>query len=309
MITILMAAYRGSPYLAAQLESLLAQTVQDFTVWINDDGSDDNTVEIARDYALRYPGRFRVTSSAEPSGSAKRNFMSMMTQARDDYLMLCDQDDVWLPDKVEISLAAMRAAETRFGQETPLVVHTDLKVVDADLNVRYPSYFSMMNANPDRTALRDEVVQNTLTGCTAMYNRALAQRLAAVPDDFVMHDWWIMLVAAAFGRIVPLRQATMLYRQHGDNVVGAAQAVRTPGFVLEKILHGGGVREALYGSCRQAGAFEKTYGDALDPQQRELLQAYAHIPNMSKPARVRAIFRLKTWKNGFARRTAQLIYI
>lgn len=101
--------------------------------------------------------------------------------------------------KIERTLFAMEKAEEQAGKETPVLVHTDLTVVDEDLRVLASSYRHTVNGNWQRTALHWELAQNTVTGCTAMYNRALGDLLQDEPSFFVMHDWWLALTASAFG--------------------------------------------------------------------------------------------------------------
>lgn len=95
--------------------------------------------------------------------------------------------------KIERTLFAMEKAEEQTGKETPVLVHTDLTVVDEDLRVLASSYRHTVNGNWQRTALHWELAQNTVTGCTAMYNRALGDLLQDEPSFFVMHDWWLAL--------------------------------------------------------------------------------------------------------------------
>lgn len=170
MVSILLASYNGAPYIAAQIDSILRQTFRDFMLYIRDDCSNDGTWEIVQAYAAKEPDRIVALQNEENSGSAKHNFFKMMQEHQDNYVMLCDQDDVWHPDKIEKTLSAMRKAEARDGEKTPLLVHTDLAVVNDQLEVMDPSYRHAVNGNWQRTDLHYELAQNTVTGCTAMYN-------------------------------------------------------------------------------------------------------------------------------------------
>ena len=115
MISILLATYNGERYIAGQIESVLAQTYQDFKLYICDDKSTDGTYSIITEYAARYPGKIIATQNEVNSGGAKFNFLNMMVEFNDDYIMLCDQDDVWLPNKVEVSLKKITEMESEFG--------------------------------------------------------------------------------------------------------------------------------------------------------------------------------------------------
>ena len=307
MISILLAAYNGEQYIKAQIESILHQTVQDFVLYVNDDCSEDRTWEILKGYARQYPGKIVVTRSLKNSGSSKANFLGMMLEHRDDYLMLCDQDDVWFPEKIEKTLRKMRKLEKKFGTETPLLAYTDLKVTDKDLNVLAESMMQRVAADFTRTSLRSELAQNTLTGCTAMYNRALAEKLTKLPDFTVMHDWWLMLIAVSFGHAGYLPEATIFYRQHGDNSIGTRN-MRSAGFLARFMLKADVIRKALYETYAQAESLYRIFGNQMEKEKAALVKAYAEMQTQNKPGRILTLFRLGTWKQGLVRRLGQMIY-
>jgi glycosyltransferase involved in cell wall biosynthesis len=308
MISILLASYNGEKYLAQQIDSLLAQTQSMFTLHIRDDGSTDGTWEIIRRYRDVYPGKIIAERAERNSGSAKHPFMHLMTRVRDDYIFLCDQDDVWLPDKIEKTLGKLKDMEKRFGTRTPLLVHTDLIVVDEHLKRIAPSFQTMTHTDFRRRELRNLLVQNSITGCSAAYNRALAEYITAEPPGIVMHDWWIALVAAAFGNIDHLGEAAILYRQHAGNEIGA-KSIRTLRYKLYKLTHGNEIRRALEGTYRQAAAFLRMYGSRLAPPQSRLLREYSEIPNLKKWRRIQTLYRLRTLKYGAAREIAHLLFV
>ncbi len=307
MIFILLASYNGADYIAQQLDSILAQTCQDFMLYIGDDLSDDGTWEIVQSYAKRYPSHITACQNRAHSGGAKRNFFGMMQKYRDEYVMLCDQDDVWLPDKIEKTLEIMQKAERQYGKETPVLVHSDLTVVDRDLKVLDPSYRHTVNGNWQRTALCYELVQNTVTGCTAMYNRALGELLYKEPPFYVMHDWWLALIASAFGRIVPMQEATALYRQHGDNSVGA-KFVRSPLYLLRRLLDAKGYRRELRETFLQSESFYLLYKDRMSTQQKELTQGYGRLSSQSWIRRKIFAAKHRTVKYGALKKIAGFFF-
>ena len=308
MISILLASYNGEKYIAEQIDSLLAQKNRDFKLFINDDKSTDNTYEIISEYAEKYPEMIFATQNEQNSGGAKCNFIRMMIEHKDDYVMLCDQDDIWLPDKIEISLAKIKEMETIHGMETPLLVHTDLHVVNETLKMISPSYKIAMNADYSKTRLRNQIIQNTLTGCTVIYNRALSNLVTEIPQFMVMHDWWLMLIAAAFGKVAALDEQTVLYRQHGSNDIGAKD-VRTLRYKINKLMHSKEVKKAISDTYLQAQSFINIFRGTLTSEQQELLTKYCDIPNHIKPIRWFSIYHLGTLKNGISRKIAHFIYI
>lgn len=308
MIAILMATYNGEKYIAEQINSLLRQSVQDFMLYISDDHSTDTTFDIICRYAEKYPQKIVVTQNAQNTGSAKHNFIRMMMQHKQDYVMLCDQDDVWKPDKIALTLQKMQEMVQKYGSDMPLLVHTDLEVVDENLHAVSQSFRHAMNANYERTALHQIVIQNTLTGCTAMYNRALANLIVEEPSYMVMHDWWLILIAAAFGKIGHIDDCTIYYRQHRGNLIGAKN-VRLLSYRLNRLLNSEDIKRAIAETYRQANAFLHTFSHLLHEEQVSLLQQYCSIPTRGKIGRVYLTVKLGTWKNGFSRRVAQFIFI
>lgn len=309
MILILMATYNGEQYLREQLDSLMDQTVRDLHIVIRDDCSTDSTWGILQAYQKESHGKITLLRNKRNSGSAKYNFLQLMADFQENYLMLCDQDDIWLPDKVEKTLAEMKRLEMRYGADRPVLVHTDLRVVDNALETISPSFRVAMHADYTKTTLNQQLIQNTLTGCTCMYNRALAEYLRHVPEGYVvMHDWYLMLVAAAFGFIGHVDEPTILYRQHGANVIGAKN-VRTLRYKINRFMHLSEVREAVDLSYRQAETFLQEFCCCLTPEQTALVRAYCEIPSLPKLARWQAAQALGTMKNGISRQIAHFIVI
>ncbi|HCT64584.1 MAG TPA: glycosyltransferase family 2 protein [Lachnospiraceae bacterium] len=308
MISILLASYNGEKYIAQQIESVINQTYGDFILYINDDCSTDKTYEIIKDFEAKYPEKIKVTRNEKNSGNAKYNFMKMMLKHKDDYIMLCDQDDVWLESKVEITYNKIRQMENKYGIHTPILVHTDLKIVDEHLATISESLISTVNSDYSKTKLKNEIVQNTLTGCTAMYNRRLADLIKAEPSFMVMHDWWIMLIASAFGKIDYVDKATILYRQHRENVVGVRN-MRSLKFVFKFSRNSKAIKQALEDSYRQARTFYNIYGNSLQLKDRKLVKQYAELIDKNKFCRILTVLSIGTVKNGFVRILGQLIYL
>ena len=308
MISILMATWNGEKYIAEQIDSLLNQTIHDFKLYISDDRSNDRTLAILQDYQRRYADQIFITRRKKNSGGAKHNFFHLMTAHKDDYVMLCDQDDLWLPDKIELTLNKIREMEHQFGKDTPLLAHSDLIIADKALNVLHPSYKETMNANFNRTSLKDALIQNTFAGCSAIYNRALSQLIRREPSYSVMHDWWLMLIASAFGTIGHIDRKTILYRQHSNNSCGA-QDRRSLKFMFHKLLDLKNVKDSLSRTYLQAQSFLDMYRAQLTQDQIRLLMNYCEIPRLHKLQRIQRLFQLGTLKNGTARKIAQILCV
>lgn len=307
MVTILLATYNGERYLEEQIESILQQTYTDWELIIQDDCSSDGTAVIALNYVKHNPYKIRFIRREFPSGSAKNNFFSMLKLAKSDYVMTCDQDDVWLPAKVEVSMSEMHRLEADHGYNKPLLVHTDLKVVDYNLSVIAESMFKRQNLDNHRDKLNNLLVQNIVTGCTTMVNRALLDMVYEVPKEAIMHDRWLALIACAFGKIGFLDQSTVLYRQHGSNEVGDKDT-RSFWYNLKRLSETKQSTQALQNTYLQAQAFLKIYGEMLLPKLLELVREYSLIPEYGKIRRLQTISRYHFWKKGFARKCGQILF-
>ena len=220
-VAILLAAYNGGEYLAEQLDSILRQTFQSFTVYIHDDGSVDDTLFIINDYAKKYPHKIKVLKYPSSGGAAK-NFFSMIQRVDSEYVMFSDQDDVWFADKIEKTYRCMKAAEKK-NQDHCICVHSDLKIVDRNLNTIYNSFYNRNRKYAHKNSFPELLMTNICVGCTMMINRKLliAARKYNDVNNIFMHDWWIALIASSKGEIVFIDEALTAYRQHDNNAVGA----------------------------------------------------------------------------------------
>lgn len=273
-VEILLAVHNAEPYLEQQLASLSDQTYRNWRLVISDDASTDGTGAIIREYHERFPDKICLLSPQAASVGAARNFARLMEHATTRYCMFCDHDDVWLPRKIEISLHKMLKLESTCGKEVPLLVHTDLKVVDRDLKVVADSLWSYQKSDPEEGAkLCRLLLQNVATGCTVMINKALRDRALSIPQGAIMHDWWLALTAAAFGRIGIIAEPTVLYRQHGRNDTGARSW--SAGHILRQLTDLQATRDAMRRTQAQARAFLQSNASALQSHDLEMVTAYA----------------------------------
>lgn len=261
---------------------MIKQTYKDIKIVVRDDGSTDNSSAIIDDFCKEHPEKiFRVEGL--PTGSAKQNFACLLEQCDSDYIMFCDQDDVWLPDKVEKTMLAMNAAED--GKDIPVLVHTDLKVADQNLNIISNSFFGFQKLIQNNITLPKLLVQNYVTGCTVMINRALKNVCGKLPDNCIMHDWWLALVAVLFGKLVLENSATIFYRQHSENQVGS-KASYGVAYVKQKLSAFKQVRNTYNATYLQAQALLENYASRLSKEQKHILEEYCDIPNKNKFGRI-----------------------
>lgn len=297
MVAVLLAVYNGERYLKQQIDSILNQSYTNVKIIIRDDGSTDNSTDIIKDYCKNYPEKI-ILLEGKPTGSAAKNFAELLKTCDDsfDYIMFCDQDDVWLLDKIEKTLAAMKSAEGE-STEIPVLVHTDLKVADCNLNVINESFFKFQKLNQKEISLPKLLVKNYVTGCTVMINKALRQRCVAIPYGCIMHDWWLALTAELFGKLICLPQPTILYRQHENNQVGAAESYGLS-LIKAKLKTMNIVRNNYNATYNQAKLLLDCYGDSLNSCQKDLITKYYEINQMNKLKKI-----ITVNKYGFKRGT------
>jgi glycosyltransferase involved in cell wall biosynthesis len=289
VIDILLATYNGERFLAAQLDSVIGQTYGDWRLLARDDGSTDGSVDMLRAFAGDHPGKIVLIEDGDKGLGASGNFERLMGHSKADYVMFCDQDDVWLPDKIDRLFQAMRELEARHGMDVPLLVHSDLRVVGSDCEETQSSFFAFQGIEPSfGRCINRLLVQNVVTGCASIFNRSLLARALPIPAEAAMHDWWLALVAASFGRIAFVREATVLYRQHGENAIGAKRvsfwAMLFNGF---KSPAGAIFREkrGIARALRQARALHHQYEDQMPKAIQEIVTRFSAIPEQGFIAR------------------------
>jgi glycosyltransferase involved in cell wall biosynthesis len=302
-LQILMATFNGRRFLARQLDSILAQSVANWTLLIRDDGSTDGTAEIIRNYQHVHAGKITIIEDGLGNLGPKGNFVKLLESADADYIMFSDQDDVWLPDKIELSISGMKKLEQAKGNALPLLVHTDLVVADGNLRPIADSLWKFQKMDPRRGNRIERIfIENVATGCTVLINRKLRDMALPIPPAAIMHDWWLALVAAAFGSISHLPDRTVLYRQHDTNEVGAqswdlSYLVRK----LTQFFDGEQLKENLSRTGRQAAAFFERFRYQLDDDKKEKAAAYAGLGELGMLRKRFTLLRHGFFRTGLAR--------
>ena len=274
-VEILMTTYNGLPYLQEQLDSLLAQNWTAWHLTISDDQSSDGTVALLRAYAAKWPKKITLLQHDRSFGNARDHFYFLMEKCTAQYIMFCDQDDVWHSDKIKKTMKAMLAAEAKEGRDMPILVFSDQTPTDAQLKPLAGSLMAMQCQNPDVIDYRRILIQNIVTGCAAGVNRALVDKALACKSmaETIMHDWWIAVVAARFGRVIYIDESTMSYRQHANNSVGAKK-VMSVRHVIGKLCALPQVQQSIFLKKQQAKVFRDTYLNELSQADQDFLRGY-----------------------------------
>lgn len=305
-LQILLATYNSSLFLKEQLDSLFSQKYQDFEILIRDGGSSDDTLDIISSYRSRFPGKIRIVGSSK--ASALENFSALLSESASDLVLFCDHDDVWMPDKISVTLEKYREMEKQFGQDTPIMVFTDSEVSDENLNRIFPSMIRFQHLDPNHMTLNRLIVQNVPSGNTMLLNRALIELASPIPADAVMHDHWLTLAAAAMGRIGFVDQATLYYRQHGNNVYGASRYSILA--LLNKLKQGREKLRRRFGqNITQAAAFGRRYADRLSKEDLEMFRALSSWQELGFLARRRVLLKYRIRKSGILRNIGTFLFI
>jgi glycosyltransferase involved in cell wall biosynthesis len=264
-VNVLLATYNGSRFLQEQLDSLGSQTTPLSRITVRDDGSTDGTVSLLEKWAA---GRPNVSLLRGPRLGFAKNFFALLTNPdqESDFFAFSDQDDVWLPDKIERALRALGGCDA----DVPSLYCSRLELVDE--NLKHLSFSRI----PRRIDFANALVENVATGCTMVLNRAARNLISErLPDRAVFHDWWCYLAIAALGRVIFDETPTIKYRQHANNQVGAT-ASRVKFFMrrLERFFRqAGGARPR----SDQAQEFNRCCGALLVGRHKEILDRFLSV--------------------------------
>jgi len=201
-VSVCLASFNGEKYIEMQIESILSQISFDSEVIISDDGSIDSTVDIIKRF-----DESRIKLISGPKNGLINNFENTLKYATNDIIFLCDQDDIWLPDKVNEACKALL--------NNDLVV-SDATVVNKDLALIKKSLLGDVG-DSNRNVIKN-IIRNPFTGCCMAFNRKILNYALPFPKNIAMHDWWIGLIASGLGRVKFLEQPLILYRRHESNI-------------------------------------------------------------------------------------------
>lgn len=287
-VDILISTYNGGAYLAELLASLLGQSFTDWRLIARDDGSSDDTVEILKEFAKAHRDKVTIVRDTRKRLRPCQSFAHLLEKSKADYAMFCDQDDLWLPEKIAVTLKAMKGLEERY-KGFPLLVHTDMKVADSALKVIAKSFWRFQHLDPAMKRFNNLLVFNNVTGCTMMINAKLREMALPLPKAAILHDWWLAIVASAFGRIEYVRTPTVLYRQHGSNETGAVKySLNYFASRLKDLDKTAGLLKRIVG---QAKAFADRYAETLSDDKLEVVMGFSSILEKGRRDRARMILR------------------
>jgi glycosyltransferase involved in cell wall biosynthesis len=291
-VDICLATYNGAQFLMDFYASIVAQSHSEWRLLIRDDGSRDATSEIIEKLS-RNDDRVVPVSDYLGNLGAVSNFSTLLGLSTAQYVMLADQDDVWYPNKIRASVDAISSLQTQIDDGTrPLLAFTDLRVVDEALNTLNESFICAQRLEKLRSPTFIQLLtQNVAPGCSMIMNRPLIDLALPIPPEAVMHDWWLILVAAALGGIGFEPQATLAYRQHDSNVIGAkAPSYFGPQGRLATY------RSRLRRAQMQAAELTRRYADRMRDSDLAAALAFEALPRLPVGWR-----QLTAWRRGLSK--------
>ena len=314
MIEILLATYNGERFLPEQIESIINQSYTDYKILASDDNSSDCTFEILRSYESVLGEKINVVQSN--THSAKENFYNLLDMADAEYIVLCDQDDFWESDRLKKSLEAVQRLERRYGKETPILVHSDLEIVDENLNSQNKKMSELTGMSEAITHAKKEskylftisteksfsryLVENNITGNTVIINKALLD-IYKRPKVSFMHDWWLGLIAFTFGKVGYLNECLVKYRQHGSNELGAKNPLELSNIRKRNKQR---IRENYDCMFAQVEEFLLLYKNELGKSRsadtyyaHKYLNAFANMKSKNRISKIRDILKYSFFKS------------
>ena len=237
-IAILLSTYNGTKYLEEQLDSILNQTYSNYVIVARDDGSYDDTMQLLNKYAKKFTDKFHLLEQDLLNLGASGSFSYLIEYVLENkqslglesaYMMFCDQDDIWSLEKIHKQIDEMLKVEKQQTgtKPIPVLIHSNLRVVSEDKSLIAESFVHYQGLEIERNRFTNLVISNVVTGCTVFINEALARKAVPVSKEAIMHDWWLSLVASAFGKLVFIDAPLVSYRQHDTNAIGAKEFVKS----------------------------------------------------------------------------------
>jgi len=293
-VFVLLATYNGAEFLSDQIQSIQGQTISNWTLLVRDDGSVDNTRDVLEKLAAK-DNRIRWIHDTRGGLGAAGNFGELMRVALvedAEAIFFSDQDDVWLSTKMREQIDVLDKMEELHGRDTPMLVYSDLEVVDRWLQPIHHSFMRYQDLTHEaQSPVQVLLTQNFVTGCATVINRSLLKLAVPLPADVVMHDWWLALCAAVCGQIGYLPNSTLRYRQHESNQIGAQRflAMMNPSSPRTRRWWKEGGRR-LFKSIEQARLLSERIVSREIPCSREALSLLKRFAACAQEGRLRRLW-------------------
>lgn len=273
-ISVALATYNGARFLKEQLLSIINQTHPPKEIIIVDDFSTDTTLQIIEKVQKDFPF-IQLFVNDQNSGPIK-TFEIAISKCNYGYVALCDQDDIWELDKLELSINELIKIEK---ENVPAIVFTDLKMIDSSGNLNGKTFWESQRLNPKKMDFYRTLFLNSVTGCTVIFNKSMRDELVTIPKGVEMHDYWIALIALGLGKSKPLYISTVKYRNH-ENSVTAKHSISYINRIKKFInILSRSDKNYMENNFKQADLFLNVYGDKLNKEKKKQLVNFIKLGN------------------------------
>lgn len=258
LVSIVLATYNGAPFLKAQMDSLIAQTYPALEIVVVDDCSTDATVDIIKSYQHKH-AHIKLYQNTARLGHIK-NFEKGMGLASGEYIALCDQDDIWLPSKIEKKMAIIGDCD---------MAYCDSEFIDEQGRSLGRNLSDIKNLRGYADCLAF-AIGNSVSGHASVFNRRILERALPLPD-YVIHDWWLTFNAVQYHQVRFTPEVLVQYRQHSRNYIGAIDVKNRKKSRDAKALRARNIRsrmKAFSAACVAENAEEKAVLEQLAASYR-----------------------------------------
>ncbi|WP_234732204.1 glycosyltransferase [Acidocella facilis] len=311
LIEILTPAYNVSRYIDDFFESVVAQDYVNWRIIIRDDGSTDNTLDKILSWSVVLGNKLKIISNPDKINlGARASFSLLFMETSADWIACGDADDVWLQNRLSYTYCAAKEIEKREGSHKPILVATDARIVDRDLNVISQSVWKWqklkLNVINDRNRI---MMDHPVLGATTLVNRSLVSRAFPLPSNRIDHDWWMGLVAVYFGRCKILPEPTMLYRRHGENISALPLAADWRHALKNFLFWKQRCDVILRYAAFQAAEFRERFSDKLDAKSLTDLEVLSNLPSQSFVLKRFWVIRCGFWFSSFIKNIIFLVLV
>jgi rhamnosyltransferase len=270
-INILMATYNGEKYIAEQIDSIINQSYENWNLLIRDDVSNDNTLNIIKQYS-NVDSRIKVISDNKGNLGIVKNFEELLKHSNSEYVMFSDQDDVWLENKIQVIFSSMLKLKEKHVEGSPLLVHSDSYIVDDNLNIISSNFIGKRG---NEKGVDKILFAPCVQGASMMINKFLKNIVLPFPEKINIHDYYISVVNELIGKRSFIESPLMYYRQHSKNEIGVNNSLL---FKIKKLLKRDFYLSSLEEKLTVKTIYNKFYGKIND-KDRDIIEKYFYIAN------------------------------